>query len=331
MVHSKEVNEGLRTTRDKCLKTSGVPSDGKQSFHCRVTGGVHNGQMCREAGDTSMYERSFLRKAVKGFDDPSYHPLHTIVNHLTDRNLSLILVGDSIIGGVSAAFNCELFREGLKDFDWSSHVNVIRYGFNTNNSLDELRGFPIALMLIREQKDPIVLKKYLTRLFAEQLTVKSGVVLLLNFGVHYNDADRQSYRTHMSNLFNSLENATVAYPSKRFIFVWLESSAQHFQGGQGNGYYQLNKTQCGPIRNTSREADWRNAEVDSILQGAAFFEQPNVLFRVAPFRSLTEPLYDTHVRGNYEDCTHFCWSPMMYMPVFDFLLKAIDTAMLNTG
>ena len=103
-----------------------------------------------------MYERSFLRKAVKGFDDPSYHPLHIIVNHLTDRNLSLILVGDSIIGGVSTAFNCELFREGLKDFDWSSHVNVIRYGFNTNNSLDELRGFPIALMLIREQKDPIV-------------------------------------------------------------------------------------------------------------------------------------------------------------------------------
>ena len=61
------------------------------------------------------------------------------------------------------------------------------------------------------------------------------------------------------------------------------------------------------------------------LEQGNFFQGSNIHFEIIPFRSLTEDMWDTHMGGDYADCTHFCWSPMMFQPVFKTLLKAIST------
>ena len=52
----------------------------------------------------------------------------------------------------------------------------------------------------------------------------------------------------------------------------------------------------------------------------------NVRFGVLRTRDITAPLYDLHptrVEAG-PDCTHFCWTPMLYQPMFAQLRKLLQ-------
>ena len=37
----------------------------------------------------------------------------------------------------------------------------------------------------------------------------------------------------------------------------------------------------------------------------------------------TLPLWTEHVNGNLKDCTHLCWTPMLYQPLYHTLAEAM--------
>jgi hypothetical protein len=312
VLESKEIHESLRETRSKCLKTHGYPNDGYISFHCRVTGGIHNGQMCRENGDSPMVNRTYLRKAILGYDNPTVRPLNKTLHALRSGEMTMVIVGDSVTSQLSKAMNCEAVREGIKKYDWAEHLALVNY-YSINNSLAAMQDFPIALLKYRHT-DTEDMKEKIVRMYSEQLVVKKGVVIVLNIGLHYHEArldtmnsnrTRDRYQKDLQLLFSAIDGITREYPTKVFAVLWVETSAQHWSN-ELNGYYNgTTDTKCKPLVDRSLEADWRNRDVGVVLRESRhLFNGANVIFQIIPFRRITEDMWDSHVRGNYVDCTH---------------------------
>jgi hypothetical protein len=78
------------------------------------------------------------------------------------------------------------------------------------------------------------------------------------------------------------------------------------------------KVGCEPIKEPGPDADWRNSDVRDII-----LTQGLSKVQVAPFYNITVPLWSEHVNGHLRDCTHFCWTPMLYQSLFKFLADAV--------
>ena len=77
--------------------------------------------------------------------------------------------------------------------------------------------------------------------------------------------------------------------------------------------------QCVPVADQSYEADWRNRDIESIIRRHNLYR-----ITVIPFYNVTLPLYNGHPGGHMRDCTHLCWSPLLYQPIFNTLDSAMD-------
>ena len=112
----------------------------------------------------------------------------------------------------------------------------------------------------------------------------------------------------------------------------METHAQHFNITQKNdhGYYggikeknpkrgpRAKPYHCDRIIDTSWQSDWRNDLVWNLLPKIEkkYSKLNNIYLSVLHIRSLTLPLYNMHMHGDYPDCTHYCVTPMMYQPIF---------------
>lgn len=138
---------------------------------------------------------------------------------------------------------------------------------------------------------------------------------------------RSNYLADLNSLFVMMSNLPAIHPTKNFIFLWAESTATHYAPtGEdiGNGYFsghhhENHKLKCTAIKDVSAEADWRNMDVSLVLlSNKTLFSRSNSHFVKLPMRKLTEPLWDLHPTkiDHNPDCVHFCWTPMLFQPVF---------------
>ena len=343
MINSSNRNESMKETRSRCFAKVGKPKDRRESFRCRATGGVFGENICRERGDISLFENSYLRFALKGHDDPSQQPLLSLFNDLYSLNGSLLIVGDSIHEQLLAAMTCELEREKMKQYDWKVFVDNVmlpswtrpvpifhqKFGLWDEEALFGPKGFYSLIELSLEKSDTLVIifnigLWYHNYYFKDSFDINGTII----------EKDRRHYVIHLNKAFYMLTGLKKRYPKKRFAFVWMETGAQHWSGGEGNiqnGYFppDINlrhltvNLSCVPIINQSYEADWRNLEADRVIHSfLRRFDGRNEIFRVIPWRAITLPMWSNHIRGSGVDCTHFCWSPMMYMPVYAVLAEA---------
>jgi hypothetical protein len=148
----------------------------------------------------------------------------------------------------------------------------------------------------------------------------------MNVGLHFVSKpiphfSRPDYRSQITEALSYLHSKTLEYPSKKLRIVWRETSAQHFP--TRNGYwpgvrYAVGMSlSCVPINDTTPEGDWRNKEVREIV------ERHKLNVRIVPFFKQTVPLWSEHVNGHLRDCTHLCWSPMLYQPSFHYMVDAM--------
>ena len=154
---------------------------------------------------------------------------------------------------------------------------------------------------------------------------------------------RSGSRQAVQLTVEAFERAVVAEPEKLFVFV--ETAAQHFRGAGRTGAYEdraetqhqprANGTMatcfCGP---TDFSEDWRNALLHEGLQEHARSRR----IRLLPYFNLTRPRWDMHVaeatqqHGSSDgsprrvvcDCTHFCYSPFLYEPLWWAIGQAAD-------
>eukprot|EP01041_Mallomonas_annulata_P009389 gene9389-19483_t len=351
MLNSTNIGMDIREMRLGCMSSHRQPSHGFGPFRCRV-GGLRSAKFpCRNKNDTSWYSRHHLRMAIEGYDDPSQHYLQDMLQNLVKANGSILLIGDSLMMELGQALTCEFEREGLIQKSW----NVVLPGINIdiNNKTHHIPIDKVVFNHLHPFQSSIdqVQKVISTRFFEQQ---QRSLLIIFNIGTWYNEykfstSNRELYNYHLKILFDLLNNIKMKFPSKRLGFLWAETPAQHWPdighkiqnmttNLTGNGYYKgsFENTPCTPIKNNSNILDWRNFDRYTLLNNKTlqYFQGKNEIFGIIPLRSWSVPLWDIHpvhplsvlsskspyyIANEVSDCTHFCWSPMMYQPIFHLL------------
>lgn len=155
----------------------------------------------------------------------------------------------------------------------------------------------------------------------------STLMIFMNQGLHYVSNpvahfSKKDYEIQVTEALLYLESKRLEHLGKRRIrILWRETSAQHFP--TPNGYWpgmkyasKMNMT-CVPIADQRPESDWRNSVVREIIK------KNKLDISIAPFYNQTVPLWTSHVNGHLQDCTHLCWSPMLYQPLFHFMANSM--------
>lgn len=66
------------------------------------------------------------------------------------------------------------------------------------------------------------------------------------------------------------------------------------------------------------ELDWRNVDVYNQIENEGYKH-----IKIIPFHEVTTPLYNMHPNSPVsQDCTHFCYFPQMWEPVWYSLQNA---------
>jgi len=154
------------------------------------------------------------------------------------------------------------------------------------------------------------------------LSLHSHMILVINIGVHFNtQADKKHRYLNSPSHFNTtihhvlpILHSHVVASQGRLLVIWLETLPQHYN--TSNGYYGGTQTACVPIREREREKDWRNYMVYRTVRDLNLFH-----IHILPLRDIFVPLFAEHVSGDYIDCTHYCWSPMLHQFLFFQLLR----------
>ena len=230
------------------------------------------------------------------------------------------------------AIACELEREGVwKDpaaFDNTDETRYVKF--------DDLQTFALAkfipiyhLVNGRYDRVPMAAFNHLKHSLNNIIKDHKKIVILINMGLHYVDNpvagfSKNDYHQQMTTVLMYLQELTIAHPQHKFHILWRETTAQHFP--TPNGYWPGvryatgMKIGCEPIKDPSPQADWRNRAIEDIILKNNLFQ-----VKILRFYNITVPLWSEHPNGHLRDCTHFCWSPMLYQPIFYHLNNALSS------
>eukprot|EP01033_Poteriospumella_lacustris_P019958 gene19958-14535_t len=152
------------------------------------------------------------------------------------------------------------------------------------------------------------------------LQQKRSVALVANLGVFYNS--REKFREELPFFLSWLHHLQDGSPDN--LIFYRETAAQHWNHTE-MGYYDVsyreetaNNGSCVPIADNRLGLDWRNEDVYHMIDNEDFHH-----IRMIPFHLATMPLYNMHPTGpRVQDCTHYCYFPQMWQPVWYALYNA---------
>lgn len=167
---------------------------------------------------------------------------------------------------------------------------------------------------------------------AQHYAFRDSLLFIVNTGLWHND--KENYTEAMDRLTGSLLNLTLSLKHysrpKSLAIVLAETTAQHFH--TRTGYYdklEYNRTKhepyCKPFAHSASAHlhDWRNNILwERYVHGSwgeSILKNPRVSLDVLPMFALTASLTDIHTRQYRQDCSHYCYTPMLYQPVYAHL------------
>lgn len=208
-----------------------------------------------------------------------------------------------------------------KDFD--TGLSIIDYQLATDASSSSVETNSTThshgLSIIQEIIDSILSRNH-------------SVAVIANAGVWYNSRER--FRKELPEFLGWLNGLAK---DSRNVVLYRETAAQHWNH-TSFGYYDLEYMQeqatngtCVPIADATpgksrcivggsrlpdlvlpTELDWRNIDVLHAIENENLQH-----IRMIPFHKATMPLHDMHpTSSESEDCTHFCYFPQMWQPVW---------------
>jgi hypothetical protein len=334
-----DTNHSVNSIMSHCEQEASIRQESLLPVRCRAGNSwPSKGEFC-SSEDIPFTQRKNLRRAIIGYDDPFAKPLQKLFQGLVNEKSSLLLVGDSVMQQFYGAMACELEREKIwldpsqfKNTDALKHVEMkISKGPHT---IGESHAVPIKFLPIyhfvngRWDRMPNASMHLLKTTVEDNLQKYEGLTILLNMGLHFVSNPvakftRDDYISQMTECLVFLNGVAQQYANKKVRVIWRETSAQHFP--TPNGYWPGAryapgmKLKCEPIADNSTEGDWRNADIRDIVHKEALKH-----VQIIPFYNVTLPLWSSHVNGHLRDCTHFCWSPMLYQSLFHLMADEVS-------
>lgn len=348
---SDRTNNTVESIMGRCEAEATKRGETLLPMRCRAGNSwPSKGEFC-SSEDIPFAQRKNLQRAIVGYDDPTSQPLRNFFQGLANERSALLLVGDSVMQQFYGAMACELEREGLwtdpNNFKDTDSIKFVEMPITRQSSVEhggqehaaKTHGVRIKFLPIyhfvngRWDRQPNASMHNL-RTNVEELTTSEdydGVTVLLNMGLHFvsnpvAQFTREDYLQQMSECLIYLNRVVLQHPLKKIRIIWRETSAQHFP--TPNGYWPGQryaadmKLRCSPIRENGTDADWRNADIRHIIASKHLNE-----ISIIPFYNVTLPLWSSHVNGHLRDCTHFCWSPMLYQSIFHDLAGRVQSSL----
>jgi hypothetical protein len=344
---SDRTNNTVESIMQRCEQEATRRGEGLLPMRCRAGNSwPSKGEFC-SSEDIPFAQRKNLQRAIIGYDDPSSRPLRKFFQGLANERSALLLVGDSVMQQFYGAMACELEREGVwtdpnnfKDTDSVKYVEMdvtraasVQTGAKERSAKSHgvrIKFLPIYHFVNGRWDRVANASMHNLRTNVEELANSDeydGITIIMNMGLHYvsnpvAQFTRPDYIAQMSEALSYLNKVVLQYPLKRIRVLWRETSAQHFP--TPNGYwpgvrYAADmKLKCEAIADNSTTADWRNSDVRDIIRNKGLHQ-----VEIIPFYNVTLPLWTSHVNGHLRDCTHFCWSPMLYQSLFHALADKV--------
>lgn len=290
----------LKSLRDYCwekVKGKGM----RPYFHECTIGGLRFGKKCSSIIN-HIKDKLYLQMSyTKELDNPHLKYLQKFSYLLNYYNGTFIPLGDSQMTSFKIGLGCEnQFRD--------SKLNIAEFS----------REYQHYVNFLRPHESVEYFEKYISNLYLKH----SHIFLLVNFGVHYNDKADNAHQ-HVNSKDHFMKNYPIVLnwlnrlgTQKNITIAWIETYPQHFP--TPNGYYQddLNISGgCSPIPLHSTPDDWRNDEI------RYYFKKESItnIYYISTYE-IFAPLHNEH----YElDCTHYCWSPMLYQPIYKELYRIL--------
>lgn len=162
----------------------------------------------------------------------------------------------------------------------------------------------------------------------EEILPNSDIVIF-DHGLHWRPFQQASFQGEMASYLGGFRDSNLT------LLAWRETSAQHVDGF--GGHYRTAKEKkskiCQPItsgkegyrkplmQQAAMEAGlkWKNLFDESFVNEPA--ERDELVF--LPFRNYTVPLHWLHPG----ECTHYCHSPYLWLPLWRNLRIALDRAL----
>ena len=302
---------------------------------------IHRPCMAGMGHKTSLCMGQYVaRKSyLFGYDEYSnatIRPADRLISALYSRNASLVIIGDSMGRQYFDFFQCEVRREGGNAV-MLSHFLPGKY-FLSSRLISHAGNESISLHFIpaSELHDKDILSA-LRRIHNEH----HRILFAVNTGLHHHD--ESLYPAAVRDLLSGLE---PFYSSTDSRVVWLETTHENFPNSvQQNGYYSGNESArhikelsalrydvtshprifeelCPLIKNTSWRADWRNYIAELLVRKlghpqVSFFTTNHTLINVVDMFCVSSTAQ--------LDCTHFCYSPLMWQPMYHHLADLAES------
>ena len=331
---SSSSNGSIESISKPCEDAATARGETIPPVRCRVGNSwPSKGGFC-SAADIPYTQRKNLRRSLIGLDDPSQQFLRELFTKLSLAKGMLLLVGDSVMQQFFGAMACELEREGIwkdpSNFQNTDEVRQVKVTEAQTTPAVPVKFVPIY-HFVNGRFDRVANASmfHLRRNVEEYVSKHDSVLIFMNMGLHYVSSpiahfDRAAYRAQMTAALTYLNKIANSHADKKIRVVWRETSAQHFPTPTGYWpgarYAPGMKVGCEPIREAGPEADWRNSDIRDIVQSHGLSK-----VSIAPFYNITVPLWSEHVNGHLRDCTHFCWTPMLYQSLFRYLAKVASS------
>lgn len=305
-----------------------IPYDKQQPIRCIAGNSWPSKSGFCSADDIVYTQRYNFKRTIVGHDDPTRRPLTNFFSKLGESNGSFLLVGDSVMQQFVSAIACELERENVwQDPSQFTNTDEVKYvTVNDNDAPVPMKFLPIY-HFVNGRYDRVANYSMLQlqRNVEEYVNKYNTLVVIINMGLHYVSNpvphfSKEDYIQQMTTALMYLHSVSIRFlaTNKKIKIIWRETSAQHFPtpGGYWPGvrYASDMKLACVPIKAEDIPHDWRNIEIRNIIQNHRLTS-----IEIMPFYHATLPLWNQHVNGYKQDCTHFCWTPYLYQTCFRYM------------
>jgi hypothetical protein len=267
---------------------------------------------------------------------PDFSPGQAIVSFLNaTRGRTVLLLGDSLTMQMYAAIKMELNANGIENRvkDRGSRNSIYIPGSNVKVRLLEFyRLDDVNRTGIKEEQfaPPPMMVKDSTLISA----MREADIVITNVGLHYAGEPDYQYRQmlRIQDIAIREKQRRLASNPKRaeLCFLWRKTFPQHFSSAAGSGIYGDHKAdqvssrilECQPltqpwthssdhpmekVRSLNNQSKVPVIDMTTILQGASMY-------------------HSTGKTSESGDCSHFCYSRLIWGPIMHLTAEAIHQA-----
>ena len=148
-------------------------------------------------------------------------------------------------------------------------------------------------------------KRYIVNRHMIQQVLETTDIMVMNLGLHYNKCNVKQYRSNLVEMAKIMKSEMMKHPHKQVIC--RNTLPQHFQGVDGNFYFEGFDKSLKCSQKTNNLQHWTNKHLKEICKTYGF--------KYLDSFPIFADRWDMHEPWRIPpDCSHYCFTPELVVP-----------------